>query len=311
MQRLTFRLTTAFLSSLIYLAVSAFTAMAQDKTSSIPPPTNDEGKWERYKGAAFSVLLPERPTAAITSRPMRVILASEAERYRGILYSAYSDGVVYLIYSFPRHSEPIKQFVDEFAIRHAREQTVVSAHELTTNGVSGQRYLVNFRDVDAVMDVYVTDSRAYILHVIGGDDNNPSIKRFLESFTTVTPPGRDYPTAIEIKPASKNSPPTEDTEDSGPVYTTSEVTRKAVIVLRPNPQYTEAARERRVSGTVILKVVLSSSGKVANIEAKTTLPRGLTEKAMEAARQIKFVPAIKDGKLVSQSIQLEYNFSVY
>lgn len=32
---------------------------------------------------------------------------------------------------------------------------------------------------------------------------------------------------------------------------------------------------------------------------------------MEAARNIKFIPATKDGKPVSMSMQLEYNFNLY
>jgi len=42
-----------------------------------------------------------------------------------------------------------------------------------------------------------------------------------------------------------------------------------------------------------------------------TLPFGLTEQAIAAARQIKFVPAVKDGRPVSVFMQLEYNFNLY
>jgi hypothetical protein len=41
------------------------------------------------------------------------------------------------------------------------------------------------------------------------------------------------------------------------------------------------------------------------------LPDGLTERAIEAARKIKFVPASKEGKYVSMWMQLEYNFNLY
>jgi len=42
-----------------------------------------------------------------------------------------------------------------------------------------------------------------------------------------------------------------------------------------------------------------------------TLPFGLTERAIAAARQIKFVPATKGGRPVSVFMQLEYNFNLY
>jgi hypothetical protein len=62
---------------------------------------------------------------------------------------------------------------------------------------------------------------------------------------------------------------------------------------------------------VVLKAVFSSSGQVTGIQATKPLPYGLTEKAIAAARSIKFIPAVKDGHNVSQYIQLEYTFNLY
>ena len=50
---------------------------------------------------------------------------------------------------------------------------------------------------------------------------------------------------------------------------------------------------------------------VTNIRTVSGLPYGLTEKAIAAAHQIKFVPATKDGHQVSMWMQLEYNFNLY
>jgi hypothetical protein len=41
------------------------------------------------------------------------------------------------------------------------------------------------------------------------------------------------------------------------------------------------------------------------------LEHGLTEKATAAGRQIKFIPAIKDGRFVSMWMELQYNFNLY
>jgi TonB family protein len=311
MQHLTSRLTIVLLSVLSGLFVPAFSARAQENLS-----TQDGGKWERYtgRGEAFTVLLPAPPKASVANRPVRFILGREAERYRGTLYSSYSDGVAYLIYSFPRHSESIKQFVNEFTNHYARTQEVVSSRDINLNNVSGQRHLIKFRDLDGVLDFYVTDKRAYILHVIGADESNPAIKRFLESFTLSNSEGKGQATdsaAIEIKPDSKKTPQIDDSQDTEPAYSSRDVTRKAVIIVRPEPEYTEEARAHRAGGTVILKVVLSSSGKVTGIEVEKSLPRGLTEKAIEAARRLIFIPAMKDGKFVSQRVHVEYGFSVY
>ena len=60
-----------------------------------------------------------------------------------------------------------------------------------------------------------------------------------------------------------------------------------------------------------MRAVFSAGGSVTNIKAVKGLPDGLTEKAIAAARQIRFVPAQKDGRNVSQYIQIEYNFNLY
>jgi TonB family protein len=99
--------------------------------------------------------------------------------------------------------------------------------------------------------------------------------------------------------------------DYSKIFTGKEVTSKARLISKPEPQYTEDARKNQVTGTVVLKVVFSSSGQVTNIRTVSGLPFGLTERAIAAARQIKFVPATKDGHQVSMWMQLEYNFNLY
>lgn len=95
------------------------------------------------------------------------------------------------------------------------------------------------------------------------------------------------------------------------IFKAREVTQRARILSKPAPAYTEEARRNAVSGTVMLRVVLSSSGHVANMRVVSGLPYGLTENALEAARRIDFVPAVKDGRYVSQQILVEYNFNLY
>ncbi len=99
--------------------------------------------------------------------------------------------------------------------------------------------------------------------------------------------------------------------DYSKIFTGKDVTTKARLISKPEPQYTEDARKNQITGTVVLKVVFASSGQVQNIRTVSGLPYGLTERAIAAARQIKFVPATKDGHQVSMWMQLEYNFNLY
>jgi TonB family protein len=100
-------------------------------------------------------------------------------------------------------------------------------------------------------------------------------------------------------------------EDYNRTFQPREVTRKAVITSKPEPSFTEEARKNNVTGLVKLRLVLSSGGSVTNISVIKGLPDGLTEKAIAAARQIRFQPAQKDGRAVSQWITIEYNFNIY
>lgn len=100
-------------------------------------------------------------------------------------------------------------------------------------------------------------------------------------------------------------------KDSDGVFSGLDVTTKARVTAKPEPSYTEAARQAGVTGTVVLRCVFAADGTVRNILVLKGLPNGLTEKALEAARLIKFIPATVASRPVSMFIQLEYNFNLY
>jgi TonB family protein len=99
--------------------------------------------------------------------------------------------------------------------------------------------------------------------------------------------------------------------DYSKIFSGKDVTSKARVLSKPEPTYTEAARKNQITGTVVLRAVFSSGGTVTNIHAVSGLPDGLTERAIAAARQIRFVPATKDGHPVSMWMELQYNFNLY
>jgi TonB family protein len=99
--------------------------------------------------------------------------------------------------------------------------------------------------------------------------------------------------------------------DYNRIFRSSEVSSRARVLSKPEPSYTESARKNQITGTVVLRAVFSSSGSVTNISTIRGLPDGLTERAISAAKQIKFTPAMKDGHPVSMWMQLEYNFNLY
>ena len=81
--------------------------------------------------------------------------------------------------------------------------------------------------------------------------------------------------------------------------------------MKPEPAYTQEARSNQVEGVVLLKAVFAADGTVTNIKVASGLPHGLEDQAIEAAKLIKFIPAVKNGKFVSTWMQLEYHFNLY
>lgn len=102
-----------------------------------------------------------------------------------------------------------------------------------------------------------------------------------------------------------------DPDNGAPILSTPEVTIKARVLRKPEPEYTALARETGVEGRVVLRAVFSADGSVRHLIVINSLPHGLTEKAVAAARKIKFEPATKDGRPVSMAFQLEYYFNLY
>ncbi len=100
----------------------------------------------------------------------------------------------------------------------------------------------------------------------------------------------------------------EDEAQPGSILSSREVDSRAVIIAKPKPGYRRDARRIGVQGYVILKVVLSSKGKIDRVRVVRGLPGGLTENAIKAACKIEFRPAMKAGQPVSQWLNVEYVF---
>jgi TonB family protein len=102
-----------------------------------------------------------------------------------------------------------------------------------------------------------------------------------------------------------------DPRDRNFVFPPSQVSQRPRVLAKPEAGYTEEARKSATTGTVVLRAIFSDSGEVTGIRAVKSLPFGLTERAIAAARRIRFVPAVKDGHPVSVYMQLEYVFNLY
>lgn len=84
-----------------------------------------------------------------------------------------------------------------------------------------------------------------------------------------------------------------------------------VIAAKPRVRYTDMARQAGIRGTVVLRMTFRSNGSVGSIVVIKSLPYGLTEQAVAAARKLVFLPAQINGANVAVTKQVEYTFSIY
>lgn len=80
------------------------------------------------------------------------------------------------------------------------------------------------------------------------------------------------------------------------------------VVLRIDPEYSNAARDAQIDGVVILSLEISKEGKAENIEIRRKLEPSLDQNAITAVEKWKFAPATKDGKPVRVKATLEISF---
>lgn len=293
--------------------------------------------WITYEGIGeeFTLVLPGKPRLYERQRMVKVQRRPEFEPSR--TYGVYNDGVVYLIASLfnPHDHESPEWLQNELLRRNLPQFTPTPGEAVQLGRVTGQEFSIARNDVRGIARVFITKDHAYLFAAIGDDVSNEAVKRFVDSIAlnSNSEPhvakkkkedrdSRDAPLPVFVRrPAPLPSDrqyqlQMESTPSPGPVdYTrvfgSTEVTRKAVIILKPDPGYTEEGRRERIAGFVRLRCILSADGEVTNIEVLNGLPAGLSDKATDAAERMLFLPAIKDGRRVSQAVMLEYNFNIY
>lgn len=278
-------------------------------------------QWQRYnpQDEEFSVLLPDMPLSTAIQRPK---LNSDRQHIMGRMYSAYSDGTAFIILSLdnPNNKDSLQDFVNEFKkdypVYYERGKSDEEVKEVQAGGFKGRHYTFQSERVRYMARFYLTKERAYIFEVVSDKKNDEPFNQFFTSIT-LDKQGKALSSMSAAKaqggmlvaraPATQE-PAASETES---VFKSKDLTRKAILVARPQPFYTKGARMNQTMGTVVLRVVLHSSGQVTNITVVKGLPDGLTEKAVAAARNVRFLPAVRDGKYVSQYVQIEYNFNLY
>lgn len=82
-------------------------------------------------------------------------------------------------------------------------------------------------------------------------------------------------------------------------------------IYAPEPEFSEEARKAKYQGVCTLGLIVGTDGRPSNIRVLNSLGMGLDEKAIEAVKNWKFEPAMKDGHPVRVEIAVEVDFHLY
>jgi periplasmic protein TonB len=82
-------------------------------------------------------------------------------------------------------------------------------------------------------------------------------------------------------------------------------------IYSPEPEFSEEARKAKFQGTCTLALIVGIDGRPTDIRVVSSLGMGLDEKAIEAVKNWRFEPAMKDGHPVRVPIQVEVDFHLY
>ena len=250
-----------------------------------------EASWKRYtvEGEEFSVLLPKLPAMTTTRAQRKLDHEYQVQRQLeaslgGLLFTIH-------VYENPKPKQSLDEFISE--ISADLQCDPASKRSFTVDGYSGRECSSADENHSAKAQFFATEKRLYRFVVRRPPD-------------VAEDAGQEFLSSIRL---GKNTDGIKVSDGPGDrLFIGRETDTKARLLTKPQPSYTKEARANKITGTVILKVVFTSRGTVENIHVVRELPDGLTERAIEAAKKIKFIPAMKDGHPVSMWMQLEYNF---
>lgn len=298
-------------SVLVLIFIFSLCIFAQTEKYSTPI------KWEKYKNSEqnFSVLFPKLPVLIEYS-----FACSEVSTNK---YAAYAGGIAYGIdINFETKQKNLDSCsnVEKFSGKNFEARLKEIKVFLGTE--SEQKFNQNNLEVIKVKGNSFTywfindfiNKRWFEIWVTSEDETNLSFNNFIESFKIEKNPagieiGKGALGTLGDEPAANKT----DTDPNDKKATTSDksITEGLRIILKPIPRYTDSAKDNKIQGVVLLKVVFLANGGIGSITTANALPFGLTEQAISAARKLVFIPAQRNGVKYSVVKTVQYNFLIY
>jgi len=257
--------------------------------------------------------------------PASVLTKERGKKSR--FYSAFAEDAYFFIFSDSRKDAFNTRKVSEFARGYQPVKSVSAV-----GNFSGEKS--SFADAEGFYHIILTvetKNRVYVFHTTSETENNPLVERFFANI--------QLNRLLEKNIAGAEDKDTKSIQDLavqnlGNGYgsgtgsgngngvgngeamplksqTSANQTTSLQILSKPRASYTDWARFYQISGKIPLRVTFLADGNIGSVTAVRKLPFGLTNNAINAARAIRFQPAVKDGTASTVTKLVEYSFMIY
>jgi periplasmic protein TonB len=99
--------------------------------------------------------------------------------------------------------------------------------------------------------------------------------------------------------------------DSNGIYKVGHGVRAPKPVYHPEPEYSDKGRKNKISGSVLLSMIVTEEGLTRDVKVTEGLEKSLDQQAIAAVSTWKFEPATLDGKAVPVYMKVEVTFKTY
>lgn len=265
-------------------------------------------KWEAMnsKNNEFIVFMPEGYLTAGNSDFYLGSYRNGAHVSKKLTVARYINGVVLIMEYYEGDAKDIQKYLLE------REKLTPHKEE-EINGFQVKHFNGKMGNHSTEIQHFLFKNRLYVVKAISKSENNRIAKIFFESVRLVNLNN----TAAPNVPAGAASTTLSRIVEREPVLiddanaiSSNDADREPIVLRAFRPKFTPEMRRGLAEGRLKLKLLYSSSGKVTKVEVLQSPSKLLEKAAIEAAKDTIFIPAEKDGKLVSVYETIEHSFGI-
>ena len=279
--------------------------------------------WQKIApvGESFTILMPTQAVEASRRIPL-----NDQDSIRERVYSSLAAGRRYMVIAFVKTSPervPVLSSFDSFILGIEQSfkggegeirKSLTFDRDLSDQSGIVRQYHLKVGEYPGVARFLGTEKVFYALMVIGAEEGDAEVQRFLSSFTVgeTNTSGQmsgvivDIPTNADQLERLRTALPPEPWPRNGSPIMGGVLNGKAVSL--PVPEYPEAARKANESGEVAVKILIDEAGNVVWAEASEG-PASLRDAALSAAWKARFTPTRLMGQSVKVSGRIVYNFA--